>query len=316
MTDRPSEYATANKPREIEGVLDVRLIRPLGFLIARALRRTPVTPNQVSAAAVVAAVAAAAAYYHRSPAGVGLGLLFLLLTSALDSADGQLARLTGRTSEVGRILDGVCDALSFLSIYLAIVLSYAAAGGAHVAAAAVLAGLGLASHSAGSAGADFARVLYLFYVYGKSNPERELPEVFAERLGAARGLDRLIIRIHRSYGGQQRLLLPSAGRLLAAHRAAVAARPEVAERFRERYRERHGRFVTWWWLGATNVHKVGLVAASLVPLVVTEGPLHEWGMVTYFVYNLALNLPLVVLLGEQRRRDRGLLAELEDLRST
>ncbi|MFM5884488.1 MAG: CDP-alcohol phosphatidyltransferase family protein, partial [Novosphingobium sp.] len=36
----------------------------------------------------------------------------------IDGADGDLARLTGRTSPIGEMVDGLCDYLSHIVLYL------------------------------------------------------------------------------------------------------------------------------------------------------------------------------------------------------
>ncbi len=108
-----------NKPREVEGVLDIYLIRPLGWVLTQALRRSFVTPSMLSWLSVAAAFAAAVAYYRRDLVGAVFGLAFVLLSSVFDSADGQLARATRRSSEHGETLDGFCDNVSFVFIYAA-----------------------------------------------------------------------------------------------------------------------------------------------------------------------------------------------------
>ena len=56
-----------------------------------------------------------------------LAFALLILYSILDSADGQLARMTGQVTELGRVLDGVGGYLTHAAIYIAIV------GGRHPA---------------------------------------------------------------------------------------------------------------------------------------------------------------------------------------
>ncbi len=46
------DYAKSAKPRAIEGIGDIYLIRPLGFLLVEGFRRTPATPTFVSILAV------------------------------------------------------------------------------------------------------------------------------------------------------------------------------------------------------------------------------------------------------------------------
>ena len=124
-----ADYRRMAKPRAVEEVGDIYLIRPLGFLFVQLLRRTPATPTMVSVLAVLAGWWSAWLYFESNrlgmvPALAALGGLALLLHSALDSADGQLARLKSMQTPLGRVVDGFCDNLSFLAIYVAIVLGH------------------------------------------------------------------------------------------------------------------------------------------------------------------------------------------------
>ncbi|MGB1547546.1 MAG: CDP-alcohol phosphatidyltransferase family protein [Alphaproteobacteria bacterium] len=78
-----------------------RLVRPS----ARALARTPVTPNQVTAVRLIAGLAAAAAYAVGEP---------------LDRADGELARVTGIMTEWGHRFDLVSDAVVNAALFIGI----------------------------------------------------------------------------------------------------------------------------------------------------------------------------------------------------
>ena len=49
---------------------------------------------------------------------------------------------------------------------------------------------------------------------------------------------------------------------------------------------------------------MGIVLASLVAALAPPGPLRDLGMASYFVYDIALDLPLVWLVRAQARADR------------
>jgi phosphatidylglycerophosphate synthase len=171
------EFAHMTKPREIEGVLDTVIIRPLGFVFVQLLRRTRTTPNMVSVAAMLAGVCIGLSYllWYRQPLGAWLGLAFMVLHSGLDAADGQLARVTGRASRLGRIVDGLCDNVTFVAIYLAIVLGYAFHGGAHPWLVLLMAAAAGFSHSTHCALTELERMLFLNYVLGTHDTVAEQP---------------------------------------------------------------------------------------------------------------------------------------------
>ena len=97
--------ALAYKAYEIEELVDLYFYRRLGYVVAQAARLMRLSPNAVSmlAGVIGAAGGALIAWPHLALLGVAL----LVLHGVVDSADGQLARMTGRTSELGRILDGL-----------------------------------------------------------------------------------------------------------------------------------------------------------------------------------------------------------------
>ncbi len=112
------------RPPELEDGLNLWLYHPLSHRIALLLRHTPVTPNMVSVSSFLAIVAAAAAYTLLPyPQNVAAGLAFHLLWHVLDGADGDLARLTGRTSPLGEVIDGICDYAGHVILYTALAVS-------------------------------------------------------------------------------------------------------------------------------------------------------------------------------------------------
>lgn len=84
-----------------------RLVRPP----VRLLAHTPVTPNQVTALRLLVGLGAAGAYASGDPFWGLLGGVFFLLSMALDRIDGELARLTGITTDWGHRFDLASDAI-------------------------------------------------------------------------------------------------------------------------------------------------------------------------------------------------------------
>lgn len=100
----------AGKPRELQGFLNRTLYHPLANRLARALVPTPVTPNMVSVTGAFMVVAAGVLYaLVGTPAGIALGIVLHLSWHVVDGADGALARMSGRASPSGEIVDGMCD---------------------------------------------------------------------------------------------------------------------------------------------------------------------------------------------------------------
>lgn len=100
--------------------------RPAGRIFAAAAFRLGMTPNQVtlvSAAFTFAALAGVALARPGPWTGV-LVYLGLAVGFALDSADGQLARLTGRGGPDGEWLDHVVDCAKMILVHTAVLISF------------------------------------------------------------------------------------------------------------------------------------------------------------------------------------------------
>ena len=100
--------------------------RPLGRLLAAAAYLGGLTPNVVTAISAVFTFSGIVVITSVPPVplvGVGIGLL-LIIGYALDSADGQVARLRGGGSPSGEWLDHVVDAAKVSSLHLAVLISW------------------------------------------------------------------------------------------------------------------------------------------------------------------------------------------------
>lgn len=122
--------ALAFKDLDVEEPIDARFHRPLAALVTVAARPTPITPNQITISSLVAGWSGSFFLYQAffgtlfeqtglaQPYLFALAGFFLFASVILDCADGQLARARGGGSRVGRILDGVVDALVLLPAYV------------------------------------------------------------------------------------------------------------------------------------------------------------------------------------------------------
>jgi hypothetical protein len=100
----------AGRRPEMEDWLNSRIYHPLSNRVATALRPTAVTPNMVSALSGLMIVLAGVFYVGLNwPISVLLGFLAHALWHVFDGADGELARMTGKASPLGEIVDGACD---------------------------------------------------------------------------------------------------------------------------------------------------------------------------------------------------------------
>ncbi|MFN3200420.1 MAG: CDP-alcohol phosphatidyltransferase family protein [Bradymonadia bacterium] len=106
-------YRNSLKPAD--SLFNLYIARPLAAPWVWLFARTPITPNQVTLISMaVMVISALPLLLWPGPWGLALGVLLIEFSYILDCADGQLARLTGRTSEAGGLLDFLMDELKAL----------------------------------------------------------------------------------------------------------------------------------------------------------------------------------------------------------
>jgi phosphatidylglycerophosphate synthase len=167
------------RPRELQDSLNHYLYHPLAWELARLLARTPITPNQVSVAGGLCVAAAGICYAAPLwgglawPASAMLGMALHMAWHVLDGADGDLARLTGRVSPRGEMIDGLCDYASHVVLYLLLAVVLAASIGPAAFAIATAAGL---AHAAQANHVEAQRRFYLYWIYGKPWLNNQRPD--------------------------------------------------------------------------------------------------------------------------------------------
>jgi phosphatidylglycerophosphate synthase len=95
---------------------DVRLARRL----VTPLRNTRATPNHLTTVRLAVGLGAAAAFLRGTYGWSNLAAGLLVLSNFLDHTDGELARMSGKTSRIGHIYDLASDAAVTILLFLAI----------------------------------------------------------------------------------------------------------------------------------------------------------------------------------------------------
>ena len=165
----PAPTKPNTRPTELQDPLNLYIYHPLARRLARALSYTPVTPNMVSVFGGLMVVAAGIIYWGMDPWGwawpIGAltGMALHLGWHVVDGADGDLARMTGRASPIGEIVDGICDYASHIVMYflLAAVLQRSIGGFAWP----IMVAAGV-SHVVQSNHVEVERRFYLAWMYG------------------------------------------------------------------------------------------------------------------------------------------------------
>jgi phosphatidylglycerophosphate synthase len=157
------------RPRELQDALNWYLYHPLAWQLAKRLARTPLTPNMVSVIGAMFVLGAALFYAQPPflpawPLSAAIGMALHMTWHVVDGADGDLARLTGKASPIGEMVDGICDYTSHIVLYLTLgwILSHALGGWGW--ALCVAAGF---SHVVQSNHVEVQRRSYEWWVYDK-----------------------------------------------------------------------------------------------------------------------------------------------------
>ena len=165
------------KSNDTEEWLDVHFTRPIGLVFALLWNKLNIHPNVITILSIFLGAGAGCMFYYtdlmHNLTGVGL----LMLANFCDSTDGQMARLTGKKTLIGRMLDGFSGDVWFLFIYVAIAMrlyhqqipctDVAWGIGSWILCSVA----GFLCHSPQSSLADYYRQIHLFFLKGKDGSE-------------------------------------------------------------------------------------------------------------------------------------------------
>ena len=280
---------------EIEDITNLYVIHPISSFLTPRFAKLGITPNAVSVAGMAFGILAGVAYYHyRDPGWAVAGFVLMIAWHVMDGADGQLARLTGAQSELGKILDGICDYVTFTAVYAALAVALSRDIGGWAWPLAIIAGL---CHALQSAAYEAQRQEYGIWGLGRHSAEPRLPPD-----GTA---PRLAERLHRLYVGAQHLVSGQAAgfRRRLAEAVARAGHDGVAI-IHARYREIFAPAVRRWSVLSANYRTIGIFAGAVL-----GRPQY------YFLFEIVgFSTILALLLADQRSRYRLLLENLSALR--
>jgi phosphatidylglycerophosphate synthase len=165
------------KSNDTEEWLDVHFTRPIGLVFALFWNKLGVHPNAITILSIFLGVAAAVMFYYTDLWHNAMGVLLLMFANFCDSTDGQMARLTGKKTLVGRVLDGFSGDVWFFAIYVSLCLRMMpqlipgtdVKWGFIIWVLAFVAGI--FCHSPQASLADYYRQIHLFFLKGKEGSE-------------------------------------------------------------------------------------------------------------------------------------------------
>jgi phosphatidylglycerophosphate synthase len=297
MTTYVAGAPREERPRELQDPLNLHFYHPLAARLARLLAPTGISPNIVSVGSAVALVLATWAFVSMPwPLNALTGFAFMISWHIVDGADGDLARMTGKSSATGELVDGVCDYFGNVVMYFAFAfwLDDTLGGWAW----AFTAGAG-ASHILQTNHAETQRRLYAWRVYGRSWL-RSAVESGDDVVRKTNWFTRYFGFWAQGYVWLSDRMSPSAN---PVDEALATADPDKAARIRARIRAHSGTSLALEKALGANP-KTFLIAASIA----LGGPVY------YFLAMLtAMNLILIVSIVHHKWMERRFAAMISAL---
>ena len=275
---------------EIEEATNLYFIHPIASRLVPIFAALRITPNAVSVAGMLFGSLAGGAYYHyQSPYYAIAGFVLMIAWHVMDGADGQLARLTHAQSPSGKVLDGICDYVTFIAVYTGLALSLSRQYGEWIWALVIAAGV---CHILQSAAYEVQRQEYAFWGLGRKSAEF-LPATAPPRDAAtASPVRRLSDFLYRCYVGVQFLAADVTPEFHQRLGRALERQPERTADLRRQYREAFAPSVRRWAVMSANYRTLGIFICA-----VAGAPQY------YFWFEIiGFNAILILLLAQRRAR--------------
>ncbi|HTR16550.1 MAG TPA: CDP-alcohol phosphatidyltransferase family protein [Acetobacteraceae bacterium] len=284
---------------EIEEVTNLYFIHPIASRLTPLLANMHVHPNAVSVAGMLFGMSAGFAYCHYQDLRYAIaGFILMIAWHVMDGADGQLARLTHSQSETGKILDGICDYVTFIAVYTGLAVTLSRQYGGWVWILVIAAG---ACHAVQAAAYEVQRQEYNFWGWGRKSAELlelHTPPGDARPASLVRWLPDLL---HRLYARVQFLVAGAAVEFHKRLAATLQSQPERTAAIRQRYREVFAPRVRRWSVMSANYRTLGIFVFALL-----KAPLY------YFWFEIfGFGAILIGLLAGQRARNAQFFKELD-----
>lgn len=253
------------KSNDTEEWLDTVWTRPIGYMWAKFFQRLNVHPNVVTVLSMIIGASAAFFFAHGSYFTEGkegliyniIGILLLAWANFYDSADGQLARMTGKKTQLGRILDGAASEVWFVPIYLSLVYRFYVHHAAEfqwlgienneqntwIATLLLLALVlysGFGCHSTQCGLADYYRQIHLFFLKGEAGSEldnsQQQQELYDRTPWKGNFLWKAFLKTYVNYTKGQESRTPYFQRLKKLLQEKYGSMGNVPQEFRNKFR--------------------------------------------------------------------------------
>ena len=284
---------------DIEEITNAWVIHPISYRLTLLFAKAGITPNAVSLTGMLCGLLAGVCYHEYRNVGAAVaGFLLMVAWHVMDGADGQLARLTRSQSDIGKVLDGICDYVTFTAVYVGLALALQHRYGGRIWAIVALAG---ACHAVQAAAYEVQRHDYEVWGCGKrasSSPAAGQPAtITASRAPVQRMFDRL----NGAYMAVQRAATGAGERSRLNLAAQYGVSPERDAELSLRYRTAFAPAVRRWSILSANYRTIAIFVFAVL-----NRP------AGYFALEIiGGSVALALLLFDQNRRIRQFVANLQ-----
>ena len=281
------------KSNDTEEWLDTVWTRPIGYQWALFFKRLNVHPNVVTVLSMIIGAGSAfffahGSYFTEEITGLVYNIVAILLlawANFYDSADGQLARMTGKKTRLGRILDGAASEVWFIPIYLGIVYRFYIHHGWEfdllgiadnqqntlIATAVLLVMVcysGFGCHGRQCGLADYYRQIHLFFLKGEAGSELDnsvqQQKLYEETPWEGNFLWKAFLKTYVNYTRTQESQTPNFQALMKKLKAKYGSSENIPQDFRDKFRALSLPMMKWTNILTFNTRAIVLYLTSLL----------------------------------------------------
>jgi len=204
------------KSSDTEEFIDIYFYRKIGYWVAKLSADLGIKPNTITIISIFWGIIAGHLMMYETFWINLIGVLSLIIANILDSADGQLARMTNNKTRLGRILDGLAGNIWFVSIYIHLGIRMQGEGmGNWIWLLGAITGL---CHVFQAAIADYYRNGHLFFIKGDIGSEfdnsKEMKDVYNNLSWKTDFFYKFFMKSYINYTKEQELFTRNLGRLI------------------------------------------------------------------------------------------------------
>ena len=307
------EFKKTLKSSDTEDWLDLHFVRPFCYYWALLFAHLDIHPNTVTILSMFIGAGSAiffgcASFYYNGMEGLMfniIAILMLCLADIFDCTDGQLARMTGKKSKLGRILDGLAGFTWFIPIYHAMIYRFylhhdlefqwlgiedtpenalIVTGIAYI--------IGVIAGFMGTGGqqrlADYYIQVHLFFLKGEKGSEldnsKRQQEIYDQMDESTPAYERYFQKTYIDYTKKQEASTPQFQRLLAKLRSKFGSLDAIPLEVREEFRQYSLPVIKWNGLLTFNFRSFWLFLFCLLDVPVMYFVWEIVGMGLLYLY--------------------------------